>query len=57
MVFLTECHPDGEAHEREDGQLEDEVDVDGHRYGGYEGQAGGHVQHGAPESTKEAPSQ
>jgi len=46
----TYRHPDGEADEGEDGQLEDEVDVDHDRYGWYEGQSWGHEEQSLPAS-------
>jgi hypothetical protein len=46
----TYCHPDGEADEGQDGQLEDEVDIDHHRYGRHEWQPRSHKEQGLPKT-------
>jgi hypothetical protein len=48
MTYHTYCHPDNEADEGKDGQLEDEVDVDHDCYGWHKGQSWGHKQQGLP---------
>lgn len=45
----AQCHPDGEAHQRQDAELEYQIDVDGDGDGRHEGQGRGEERKGVSE--------